>query len=66
MKEPETTALFDTRAAAAYLDLSKRTLANLRFAGKGPSFVRLDAHAIRYHVADLAAYATARVMRGEQ
>lgn len=70
MKEPETIdrppVIVDTGAAADYLDLSKRTLENLRFAGKGPPFVRLGARAIRYRVADLAAYAAARVVGGDK
>jgi hypothetical protein len=48
--------LLDTRAAAAVLGLSHRTLECLRVRGGGPAYVRLSRRAIRYHPADLEAF----------
>lgn len=70
MKEPESVErpaarpLVDTEQAAVYLGLAKHTLENLRYAGKGPAFVRLGARAVRYRVADLDAYAAANLVTG--
>jgi predicted DNA-binding transcriptional regulator AlpA len=45
--------LLDTRAAAAVLRLSPRTLESLRLRGGGPRYIRLSRRAVRYHPSDL-------------
>jgi len=52
--------LLPTRRAAAHLGLSPRTLERWRVLGTGPVFRRLG-RCIRYAVADLEAFAAARV-----
>jgi predicted DNA-binding transcriptional regulator AlpA len=53
--------LLTQREAASILRLSERTLERFRFTGAGPKFVRLGA-SVRYRVADLEAWVTARVV----
>ena len=48
-----------TRRAAARLGLSPRTLEDYRQSGEGPEFYRFGRR-VRYHVADLEAWAAAR------
>jgi predicted DNA-binding transcriptional regulator AlpA len=45
-----------TKEAAAYLQITPRTLQNLRSAGKGPTYVRLSERNIRYKAEDLDDY----------
>jgi len=43
--------------AASYLGLSRQTLANWRFQGRGPCYLKLkDSRAVRYRLSDLIAY----------
>ncbi len=44
--------------AAAYLDVSIRTLESWRAAGKGPKFRKSKNGTIRYHIDDLDAFLT--------
>ena len=44
-----------TKEAAFYLNLSVRTLQNMREAGLGPNF-RRHGRQVRYHIADLDAW----------
>ena len=48
--------------AAAFLGLSKRTLQKMRVKGGGPEF-RKFGHAVRYELAEVAAWANARRRR---
>ena len=50
---------FDTRRAAAYLDLSPRTLDGYRVSGEGPAFHRFG-NRVRYRRPDLDAWAARR------
>ena len=52
----------DTRAAAAFLGLSPRTLDRYRVSGDGPEFFRFG-NRIRYLKSDVAAWAAARRVR---
>ena len=53
-------SLLRTREAARELGISAGYLHNLRCRGQGPKFVRLG-RAVRYRLADLAAYVDERV-----
>ena len=50
---------FDTSRAAAYLDLSSRTLDGYRVSGKGPAFHRFG-NRVRYRRSDLDLWAAER------
>ena len=50
--------LFDTRAAADYLDVSPKTLEKLRWSGGGPAYYRLAG--VRYKLADLDSWRESR------
>ena len=50
-------ALIDEQAAAVFLDLTRRTVQEMRQRGDGPPYVRLSAHCIRYTRARLKEYA---------
>ena len=50
---------FDTRRAAAYLDLSPRTLDGYRVSGDGPAFHRFG-NRVRYLRSDLDQWAAGR------
>ena len=50
---------FDTRRAAAYLGLSRRTLDGYRVTGDGPAFHRFG-NRVRYRRPDLDAWASRR------
>ena len=54
-------ALIDEKTAAAFLDLSPRTLQGLRFRGGGPRFVRISARCIRYRRLDCRDWAVHRL-----
>ena len=54
--------LLTGREAALVLRLSERTIERMRVSGKGPRFVRIDNHSIRYREQDLEAYIAARVV----
>jgi hypothetical protein len=61
---PESTALPDhetmsPKLAAYYLGCSVKTLANMRWRGDGPRFVKLGR--IRYRMSDLKAYIEGRI-----
>lgn len=71
MKEPNKSAaltaptlqpgdLVDEREAAAILGGQVSTLRNWRSLGKGPRYFKIGERIVRYHRADLAAYAAAR------
>ena len=49
-------------AAARFLSVSVSYLNHLRWAGGGPKYVHLGAHAVRYTVDDLRAWMTARTV----
>lgn len=53
--------LIDEKAAAAFLDLTDRTLQGLRQKGGGPHFIRLSSRCIRYRRIDLKAWADERI-----
>lgn len=46
-------ALLSSRAAADYLGIPTGTLANWRYQGRGPAYVRLGRH-VRYRTEDIA------------
>ena len=52
-------SFFDTKRAAAWLDLSLRTLDGYRVSGEGPAFHRFG-NRVRYRLADLDAWAAER------
>lgn len=54
-------ALIDEQAAAVFLDLTRRTVQEMRQRGDGSRFVRLSARCIRYRRADLKAWADERL-----
>ena len=56
------TTYLDTRAAAAHLGLSPRTLDRYRVSGEGPEFYKLGSR-VRYRLADLEAWAETRRRR---
>ena len=56
------TPYMDTRQAAAYLGLSRRSLEKWRLNGSGPTFRRFGRRRL-YHLADLDAWAAARKAR---
>ncbi len=56
------TTYLDTRAAAAHLGLSPRTLDRYRVSGEGPEFYKLGSR-VRYRLADLEAWAESRRRR---
>lgn len=49
--------LVDEAEAAAILGVSRQTVANWRWRGEGPRFRKLGQRLVRYHRADLAAFA---------
>lgn len=53
--------LIDTEAAAAFLDLSPRTLESHRVTGRGPMAVYLSRRCVKYRRRDLIAWVNARV-----
>ena len=61
MQDRNTTYL-DTRAAAAHLGLSPRTLDRYRVSGEGPEFYKLGTR-VRYRLADLEAWTESRRRR---
>lgn len=48
--------LVDEREAAAILGVSKKTIANWRWRGEGPAWIRVGQRLVRYSRADLAAF----------
>ena len=52
-------ALINEKAAADFLDLSRRTMQGYRHRGGGPVFYRLSARTVRYKRIDLRAWADA-------
>ena len=56
------TTYLDTRAAAAHLGLSPRTLDRYRVSGEGPAFYKLGTR-VRYRLADLETWAESRRRR---
>jgi predicted DNA-binding transcriptional regulator AlpA len=53
--------LLTQREAASVLRLSERTIEQMRCAGTGPRFVRIN-HSVRYRQQDLDAYIASRVV----
>lgn len=53
---PQDNILLDAAAAAERLSVSERTLIFWRGRGRGPRFVRLGDHTIRYAISDLDAF----------
>lgn len=51
-----TPRFLNTRDAATYLAIPARTLEYWRREGKGPAYIQLGAHTIRYAVAELDAF----------
>ena len=47
--------------AAEMIGFTPRFLQNRRLSGDGPRFIRVSARAIRYRIADLEAWAEARI-----
>ena len=56
------TTYLDTRAAAAHLGLSPRTLDRYRVSGEGPEYFKLGTR-VRYRLADLEAWTETRRRR---
>ena len=56
----DATSLLTEDEVARRLGVSRRTLLRWRFAGDGPSYLRLGPKVIRYAEADVAAYIDAR------
>ena len=54
-------ALIDEQAAAAFLDLTRRTVQEMRQRGDGPQYVVISSRCLRYRRIGLRAYADARV-----
>jgi hypothetical protein len=54
-------ALIDEAAAAAFLDLTARTLQKWRQVGGGPRYVQISARCLRYRRADLRLWAEERI-----
>ena len=54
-------ALIDEKAAAAFLDLTDRTMQAMRQRGGGPRFVRISARCVKYRRIDLKSYVDARL-----
>ena len=54
-------ALIDEKAAAAFLDLTDRTMQAMRQRGGGPHYIRLSSRCLRYRRVDLREWADARV-----
>lgn len=52
--------LLRTKAAAAYLKISQKTLANWRVAGSGPRFIKAGG-TVSYRVAELKSFVDSRV-----
>ncbi len=61
-RRPQPPEAVDTRGAAEILGISPATLSTLRCRGGGPPFVRYG-RAVRYVVADLRAWRSARAVR---
>ena len=55
-------ALITEIAAAAFLDLERRTMQSLRQRGGGPRFVRISSRCIKYRRADLRTWSEARLV----
>ncbi len=53
--------LIDEKAAAAFLDLSVRTLQGLRYKGGGARFVRISIRCVKYRRIDLRLWAEERL-----
>src|SRR5690242_1329428 len=53
-------SLIDTKAAAAFLDMSPRRLEGLRYIGGGPRFRAISPRCVRYTRLDLAEWAEKR------
>ena len=54
-------SLIDERAAAAFVDLTHRTLQGYRQKGGGPRFVRLSSRCVKYRRIDLKQWADERL-----
>ncbi|TAM99929.1 MAG: DNA-binding protein [Rhodanobacteraceae bacterium] len=50
----------DTREAARILGVSEKSMTNWRWRGEGPRYRRIGARLVRYHRADLAAFAAGK------
>jgi helix-turn-helix protein len=55
-------ATLTTPAAAAFINVSKRTLESWRARGIGPRYIALSARAVRYRVDDLRAFLDQRTV----
>lgn len=56
---PKDSPFLTTTQAAGYVGLSRRTLKKMRITGNGPAY-RKHGRYVRYHIADLDAWSTAR------
>ena len=54
-------SLIDEKTAAAFLDLTDRTMQAMRQRGGGPRFVRISARCVKYRRIDLKSYVEARL-----
>jgi len=54
-------ALIDEKAAAAFLNLTDRTLQSYRQKGGGPRYIAISSRCLRYRRIDLKAWADARI-----
>ncbi len=66
LEQPEVDAgfwysLIDEEAAAAFLDLSVRSMQGYRYKGGGPKFVRLSSRCVKYRRIDCREWSEARL-----
>ncbi len=54
-------ALIDEKAAAAFCDLSERTIQGYRYRGGGPKYCRLSARCVKYRRLDLRLWVEERL-----
>ena len=60
IQQPVTNSLLSPEQAARYLLLSISTLARMRIAGNGPTFVRVSPQRVGYRTSDLDKYLDGR------
>ena len=58
--------LFNTEQAGEFLSISPKTLRTWRCLGRGPAFIAISSHSVRYRVEDLKAWADAHLVGGGQ
>jgi len=56
-------ALMDEKVAAAFCNLKRRGMQNLRLVGGGPKFVRISSRCVKYRKIDLIAWSQEKLKR---